>query len=100
MLWYDNPCVGFANLCNCRVQFVPLAMACAMCCLKCSSWSIIRPSSFCVGEGVIMLKVRSSGDLIIGCSFPFWVGSFSFFLEKSISCNLSISKKELCLLNH
>ena len=47
-----------------------------------------------------MPKVRFSGDLVIGHKFPFQVGSFSFFLDKSISCNLSIFKKELCSLNH
>ena len=46
-----------------------------------------------------MLKFKSSGGLIIGYVFPVWLGSFSFFLEKSINCNLSISKKELCSLD-
>ena len=45
-------------------------------------------------------KVRSSGCLDIGRVFPFRVGSFSFLLVKSISCNLSISKRELCSLDH
>ena len=53
-----------------------------------------------VGEGVIMLPGRSSGGLGIRQALPFQVGLLSLFLEKSISCNLSDSKDELCFLDH
>ena len=49
---------------------------------------------------MILLNDRSSGGLVIRCIFPLWVGSLSFFLEKSFSCNLFISKRELCSLDH
>ena len=42
----------------------------------------------------------SKGCLVIGHVLPIPDGSFSFFLVKYINCSLSISKKELCFLDH
>ena len=87
--------MGLANLRSCRVQSVPLAIVYAAWGLNRSSWSSLSPSNLCVGEGEIVPFASSNGCLVSGHVLPFPLRSFSLFLVKSISCNLSISKKEL-----
>ena len=54
----------------------------------------MRPSNLCEEEGRIVPYSSSRGCLVTGCVLPFPVRSLSLFLVKSISCNLSVSKKQ------